>query len=107
VLDSGFGKKSASKTERIGVDIPFANPQWEVNVIGHRTDDAIPLVDKALNNAVLSGLPSLTIIHGRGTGRLKAAIREYLARHALVKDFHPGDPQSGGEGVTVVTPVSE
>lgn len=107
VLDSGLEKKSSSKTVRIGVDIPFANPQWEVNVIGHRTDDAIPLVDKALNEAVLTGLPSLTIIHGRGTGRLRAAIREYLARHVLVKDFQPGDPQSGGEGVTVVTPISE
>jgi DNA mismatch repair protein MutS2 len=107
VLDSGRIEKSASKNERIGVDIPLAAPRWEVNVIGLRVDEAIPVVDKALNEAILGGLPSLSIIHGRGTGRLKKAIREYLSTHSLVKGYRPGDPQTGGEGVTFVEPVSE
>ncbi len=107
MLDSGCHEKSASKKEQIGVDIPIADPRWEVNVIGMRVDDALPVVDKALNEAVLGGLPSLSIIHGRGTGRLKKAIREYLAAHTLVKGFRPGDPQSGGEGITFVEPVTE
>lgn len=107
VLDSGHDEKNSSKKEQIGVDIPFAAPRWEVNVIGLRVDEAIPIVDKALNEAVLGGLPSLSIIHGRGTGRLKKAIREYLTSHSLVKGFRPADPQTGGEGVTLVEPVSE
>lgn len=107
VLDSGRGEKNALKIEQIGVEIPFAAPRWEVNVIGLRVDEALPIVDKALNEAVLGGLPSLSIIHGRGTGRLKKAIREYLATHVLVKGFRSGEAQTGGEAVTVVEPVSE
>jgi DNA mismatch repair protein MutS2 len=100
-------KKSSSKTEQIGVDIPLAAPRWEVNVIGLRVDEALPMVEKALDEALLGGLASISIIHGKGTGRLKKGIRDYLSGHALVSRFHPGHIDAGGDGVTIVEIISE
>lgn len=107
VLNPTPAKKSASKMGQVGVDIPSANPRWEVNVIGFRVEDALPVVEKALDEALLAGLPSLTVIHGKGTGRLKRAVWEYLTGHSLVKDFHAAEARFGGEGVTEVELVSE
>jgi DNA mismatch repair protein MutS2 len=101
-LEDQPAKKSALKKRLIGVDIPFAAPQWEVNVIGRRAEDALPVVEKALDSALLGGLSSLRIIHGKGTGRLKKAVWDYLTEHSLVRSFRSGAPREGGEGVTVV-----
>jgi DNA mismatch repair protein MutS2 len=107
VLSHGAAKKSSSKIEHVGVDMSPASPRWEVNVIGFRVDEALPVVEKALDEALLGGLPSLTIIHGKGTGRLKKAIWECLTGHALVKEFRTGEARFGGEGITVVELVEE
>ena len=101
------GQKSSSKKRQIGVDIPLASPRWEVNIIGFRVEDALPVVDKALDEAILGGLSSVNIIHGKGTGRLKKAIWEHLSGHAFVRDLQVGDIRAGGEGVTVVNLVSD
>jgi DNA mismatch repair protein MutS2 len=101
------GKASPPKKEFVGVHLPLATPRWEVNVIGHRVDDALPIVDKAIDEALMSGLASVIIVHGKGTGRLKKAIWDYLSSHAFVTDLQPGDIHGGGEGVTVVHLVSE
>lgn len=95
-------KKNSSKKSVLGVDIPFTKPDWEVNVIGMRVDEALPVVEKAIDNGILNGLKSLRIIHGKGTGRLRQAIAEYLANNALVVDSRIGVPQEGGAGVTMV-----
>lgn len=95
-------EKSASKKETIGVEIPIAIPRWEVKIIGLRVDEAITVVEKAINDAFLGGLSELSIIHGRGTGRLKMAVREYVSRHALVKKFRNAEFSAGGDAVTVV-----
>lgn len=107
IVDRGPAKKNPSKKKRIGVDIPLAVPRWETNVIGLRVDEAIPVVDKALDEALLGGLSTITIIHGRGTGRLKKGIWEYLSGHPLVGSFRAGDFRGGGEGVTIVELVAE
>jgi DNA mismatch repair protein MutS2 len=65
------------------------------------TDEALPRVDKHIDAAALAGLPWVRIIHGHGTGVLKRAVRELLNSHPLVKDYAPGKPQEGGEGVTI------
>jgi len=102
ILDQHVGKKSSSKKEQIRIDIPLATPRREVNVIGLRVDEAIPVVDRAIDDAVLGGLSSLNIIHGKGTGRLKQAIRDHLSSHSLVRSFCVAELHMGGEGVTVV-----
>ena len=67
-----------------------------------RVEDALPVVEKAIDNAILGGLASLRIIHGKGTGRLRQAIAEYLSTHALVLGSRLGLPQEGGTGATIV-----
>jgi DNA mismatch repair protein MutS2 len=100
-------QNSASKKKQLGVHIPLAAPQWQVNVIGLRVDDAIPIVEKAIDEALMAGLASMSIIHGKGTGRLKRAVWDHLSSHAFVKNFQSGDIHGGGEGVTIVNLVSE
>ncbi|HTY22993.1 MAG TPA: endonuclease MutS2 [Desulfomonilaceae bacterium] len=95
-------QKSSSKNRRIGIDMPLTTPRWEVNVIGLRVEDALPIIDKALDDALLGGLSSVNIIHGKGTGRLKKAIWEHLSGRAFVRDLQAGDIHAGGAGVTVV-----
>ena len=95
-------EKSSFKMEQVRVDIPLATPRREVNVVGLRVHEALPIVDKAVDDALLGGLSSLDIIHGKGTGRLKKAIWDHLDSHTLVRDFHTASIEMGGEGVTVV-----
>ncbi|MDH4327696.1 MAG: endonuclease MutS2 [Nitrospira sp.] len=77
--------------------------QTVVDVRGQAADDALDQVVAALDRAVLDGAPFLRIIHGHGTGKLKAALREYLKGSPYVENFRPGDRAEGGDGVTVVT----
>jgi DNA mismatch repair protein MutS2 len=75
--------------------------QTVVDVRGQAADDALDQVVAALDRAVLDGAPFLRIIHGHGTGKLKAALREYLKDSPYVEHFRPGDRAEGGDGVTV------
>ncbi|MGI6601126.1 MAG: Smr/MutS family protein [Dethiobacteria bacterium] len=65
-------------------------------------EEAIPLVDKLLDDALWAGLGQVTLIHGKGTGRLKEGLRDYLRAHPLVKSMRSGVAGEGGSGVTVV-----
>jgi DNA mismatch repair protein MutS2 len=81
--------------------ISGAQPR-EINLIGYRVADALPLIDKMVDRARVEGELSLRIIHGYGTGRLKQAIREHLKGFSCVKRISGADSQSGGEAITVV-----
>ncbi len=83
------------------VQYEVPNPARELKIIGLRVEEALPLVDKAIDEALLGGLQKLEVIHGAGTGRLRKAVRDHLREHAFVKDFAPGGPGRGGDGVTV------
>ena len=74
----------------------------DINVIGMRTADAIPVVDKAIDNALLTGSATIEIIHGRGTGRLMRAIHEHLKDNQFIGRFETGDASKGGSGMTIV-----
>ncbi|MGQ9687986.1 MAG: endonuclease MutS2 [Desulfobaccales bacterium] len=65
-----------------------------VNLVGLRVEEALPLVDRLLDQAILQGAERVDIIHGTGTGRLKAAVREHLRHHTMVKAVH-GDVNPG------------
>lgn len=90
---SGSGKIKMSKTASI---------RPEINLIGKTVDEAIPELDKYLDDAYLSHLPKITIIHGRGTGALKNAVQSFLKKAKYVKSYRLGDFGEGGQGVTVV-----
>ncbi|MEO7859570.1 MAG: Smr/MutS family protein, partial [Nitrospirales bacterium] len=59
-------------------------------------------IDQRLGEAALVGMPFLRIIHGKGTGALRKAMREYLKKHSLVKEIETAPLEQGGEGVTIV-----
>ena len=77
-------------------------PPSQLNVIGLTVEDALPEVDKFIDQALLHGLEKVHIIHGVGSGRLRSAIGKYLQDHRGVKNFSPGEVTKGGRGVTIV-----
>ena len=79
---------------------PKKNSNTELDLRGLRVDEAISRVDEALNDAALDGAGSIRLIHGKGTGALRRAIREYLGGHPLVMSAEDGEGP-GGDGVTV------
>ena len=79
-----------------------ASPGIELDLRGQRIDEALQALDRYLEAAYLAGLPFVRIIHGKGTGRLRQAVRQALPGHPHVKSFEPGGEKEGGDGVTVV-----
>ena len=77
------------------------SPGIEVDLRGKRAEDALEDLERYLDAAYLAGLPFVRIIHGKGTGRLRQAVREALGSHPHVKSFETGSDNEGGDGVTV------
>jgi len=65
-------------------------------------DEALCQLDRYLNDAFMAGLPSVRIVHGKGTGKLRRAVHDLLAKHPLVKSYRLGDYGEGDYGVTIV-----
>jgi DNA mismatch repair protein MutS2 len=78
-------------------------PPLELHLLGKTVDEALGEVDKFLDDASRAGRTEARIVHGHGTGKLKAAVRRFLKGHAHVDAFRPGEPREGGDGATVVT----
>jgi DNA mismatch repair protein MutS2 len=92
--------------ERV-VSVPrISSPGVELSLRGQTTEEALPRLDKYLNDAYLAGLPQVRIIHGKGTGTLRRVVRDFVTNHPLVASCRPGDEYEGGEGATVVKLVS-
>lgn len=89
---SGSGKIRMSKS---------ASVSTEINLIGMTTDEAIAVLDKYLDDAYIAHLPSVRIVHGKGTGALRAAVHKHLKRLKYVKSFHLGEFGEGDAGVTI------
>jgi DNA mismatch repair protein MutS2 len=77
-------------------------PETQLDFRGRRVEDVLPDVDRYLNDAYMAGMPFVRLLHGKGTGALRQAIRLELAHHPLVKSFASAEPSDGGDGVTVV-----
>ncbi|MBN1658491.1 MAG: endonuclease MutS2 [Anaerolineae bacterium] len=73
----------------------------EIDLRGQRVEEVVPRLDKYLDDAFLAGMPFVRIVHGKGTGALRQAVREQLRKHPLVKSQRPGAEGEGGSGVTV------
>jgi len=80
--------------------LPFS-PGVELDLRGQRVEEALPQLDKYLDDAFLAGLPFVRIVHGKGTGALRQTVRQQLRNHPLVKSFRSGEDGEGGTGVTV------
>jgi len=77
-------------------------PPMEIDVRGWRADDALRELDQYLHDSYMHGQGTVRIVHGKGTGALRTAIREQLGDHPLVKSYETEKRELGGEGVTVV-----
>lgn len=92
--------ESAAGEPAASISLP-ASPGMELDLRGQRPDDALDALDRYLDAAYLAGLPFVRIIHGKGTGKLRQAVRDALARNASVASYEPGGEKEGGDGVTV------
>jgi DNA mismatch repair protein MutS2 len=100
--DSGPSKKPVVERQASStVNRPSSSPGMEVDLRGLMSEDALDKMERYLEQAYLSGLPFVRIIHGKGTGKLRQAVRTALRGHEYVKAFEEGGDKEGGEGVTV------
>lgn len=74
----------------------------EINLLGMTVDEAIPQLDKYLDDAYIAHLQQVRVVHGKGTGALRAGIHKHLKRVRVVKEFHLGEFGEGDAGVTIV-----
>lgn len=89
---TGTGKLQMNKSATISA---------EINLIGKTTDEAIALLDKYLDDAYIAHLPSVRIVHGKGTGALRSAVQKHLRRLRYIKSFRLGEHGEGDAGVTI------
>ena len=91
---TGSGKIKMVKSSSVGI---------ELNLLGKTSDEAISELDKYLDDAYIAHLPSVRIVHGKGTGALRKAVHNYLRRCKIVDEYHLGEFGEGDAGVTIVT----
>ena len=93
-------RRRAASGDSADAPLPRAAAQ-ELMLIGRTTDEARDLVEKYLDDAFMAGLANVRLIHGKGTGALRKAVRSVLSDHPLVESFRDGGPAEGGNGATV------
>lgn len=91
---SGSGKIKMAK---------FSSVSSEINLLGYTVDEAVAVLDKYLDDAYIAKIPQVRIVHGKGTGALRAGVTSYLRGVPYIKDFRLGQIGEGAEGVTIVT----
>ncbi len=91
---TGTGKLKMNKSASIST---------EINLLGQTVDEALASLDKYLDDAYLAHLPSVRVVHGKGTGALRKAVHSYLRRLKYVDSFRLGEFGEGDAGVTIVT----
>ena len=98
-------KKHKQNHENVSVNkslAPKRAPSLEINVIGLTVSEALVEIEAFIDAAVLSNLEEVRIVHGMGTGKLRAGIHEYLRKHRSVAEFRLGRYGEGETGVTIV-----
>ena len=95
-------KNTAKKAVHHGSLSKARNISSELNLIGLKVDEAIPKLDKYLDDAYLSHLTSVRIVHGKGTGALRSAVTAHLKKVSYVSSFRAGEFGEGDAGVTIV-----
>jgi DNA mismatch repair protein MutS2 len=107
---SALEPRQAERAEPVttGVQVsaaPPSSPGSTIDLRGHTVDETLKRLDRYLDQAMRAGLPQARIIHGKGTGALRHAVRDFLTDHPLVSSFEGADYREGGEGVTVANIV--
>lgn len=109
-VEENAGAKTTTRKRRVSagaessdkkVSMPVS-PSMEIDLRGQRAEDALDALDRYLDNAIVTGMPFVRIIHGKGTGRLRQVIRETLRDNMNISSFEDGADNEGGDGVTIV-----
>ncbi len=97
-------EKAAKREKRaITKELVSRSPATEIDLRGMTVEEALMETDRAIDQALLSGLSQITIIHGKGTGALRAAVQQYLKRHKSVEKYRLGSFGEGEAGVTIAS----
>ncbi|AEE14384.1 Smr protein/MutS2 [Thermodesulfobium narugense DSM 14796] len=94
--------KEYSNTFSVLSNLKNMGPNVEISVRGLRAEEAIQRVEKFIDKSLISNVPYVRIVHGKGEGILRKIIHEILEKHPQVKSFNLADPHEGGAGVTIV-----
>lgn len=97
--------KNRNKVKKVRTSNQVAqvkSPGLELDLRGQRVEEALENVDRYIDAAYLSGLPFGRIIHGKGTGKLRQAVRDFVHHHALISKVEAAKPAEGGSGVTII-----
>ena len=92
----GNGRSLSEGTKAYGISS-------EINLLGKTVDEALPLLDKYLDDAYLAHLTTVRVVHGKGTGALRQGVQRFLRKVKYVKEFRAGEYGEGDAGVTIVT----
>jgi len=90
-----------SRKDRSPKELPHV-PEEEIHLRRLTVDEALWRLDRYLNDAFIAGMPRVRVIHGKGTGTLRQAVREELGSSPMVKSFRPAGLEEGGNGATIV-----
>ena len=102
IEDKKSTKEKLSVSSKSNVAIRTASTSSELDLRGMMTDEAIPVLERYLDNAIMGRLEKVTIIHGKGTGALRAAVQQSLKTNKSVKSYRLGRYGEGETGVTIV-----
>ncbi len=95
-------QSEVSRAPAVSVTLTAESPGAEISLRGQTVDEALEALDRYLDAAYVAGLPYARVIHGKGTGKVREAVRRELKSHPHVQRFEPGGDKEGGDGVTVV-----
>ena len=98
----GREQSSPIRSERPVVHGSAPSVPLQLDLRGARAEEALAVLDRYLNDAAVAGVERLRIVHGKGTGALRTAIRAALAQHPLVRAHEPAGQSEGGDGATIV-----
>lgn len=98
ITGAGLGKTGSGKIKMS----KSASVSTEINLLGKTVDEAISELDKYLDDAYIAHLPSVRIVHGKGTGALRKGVHNYLRRQKHIKSYRLGEFGEGDAGVTIV-----
>ncbi len=93
---------TTTQTESHSPHAQIATPSLKVDLRGKAVDESLEATEAAFDQALLQGISSILVVHGHGTGKLKASLRTYFSESPYVTTFRPGERSEGGDGVTVV-----
>ena len=99
-------KPTADQQVKVNINVGHESPGMELDLRGERVDEGLDKLEHYLNSAYMARLPWVRIIHGKGTGAMRDAVRTNLKQHPLVREARSGDLGEGGDGVTVAKLVS-